>query len=751
MVTIVRNNVASESKTLPSASVIISTWNRLSFLKRLLDALSHLEDDDFELVIVNGPSSDGTDEFLESWSDRTKLASCPSANLSASRNLGVSVASGEILVFIDDDALPASSDWLLAYRRFFANSKNATCAVVGGTVINAIDGRREFFHGATSEYAEQSPQDGNVFLPASGGWVVRGVMGCNFAVRSMAAKQVGGFDENLSYYLEETDLCFRLSDRGYDIKFLEDNIVFHAAAPSSVRKGALRKNWRVISRSDTYFCIKNCQDRLLPKVAMILRTARWKHFPYLAFRTVPKPSIRWTKMVRYLALTFVGMSEGIWRGLFRPRRLRRNQLAQTQWQKFRAVKPEKKLRVGLISRELPGGGRYGGPGQHTDALAKGLYSLGHEIHLFVRPTKSLDTGGLDYIVHARPAAAEDLRFYDPLLPSTSGRFATSVDYHHAIEELSRQGKQLDVIIGCNWDLEALAVIRAQRCPVALILVTPLAHNLELGTFPESRDHFLWNSLDRWQILNAAIQCAPSHALLELYETLLDIKTSDLKALSVVPLGIERTYLPPLKQLDRKKLLFVGRLEKRKGVQVLLAALPAILAEFSDWECHFVGDDKMAYEGGPPIKSRFLRRNRNSPWLDRVRFHGYCSQESLHEHYRRCEIFVVPAIYESFGLAYHEAMQYGKPVIACRAGGMVETIADGVDGLLVPPEDVPALQEALRRLIKDPELRHRLGEAGAERIRTKDNHLLFAKRMEVVLLAHLGASPLAAPNAELGRA
>lgn len=239
MVTLAARDVSPGSEMLPSVSVIVSTLNRLPYLKRLLDALGHLEDDAFELVIVNGPSNDGTAEFLEAWSGRAKLAKCPSPNLSASRNLGLSIAAGEVLVFIDDDALPASADWLLAYRKFFAKPGNSNCAAVGGTVINSFDGHREFFHGSTSEYAEQSPQDGSIFRPASGGWVVRGVMGCNFALRASAAREVGGFDENISYYLEETDLCFRLADRGYDIAFLEDNLVFHASAPGRIRKGQI--------------------------------------------------------------------------------------------------------------------------------------------------------------------------------------------------------------------------------------------------------------------------------------------------------------------------------------------------------------------------------------------------------------------------------------------------------------------------------------------------------------------------------
>ncbi|GGC48077.1 glycosyltransferase [Chelatococcus reniformis] len=722
---------AAAGAALPSVSLIVTTLDRLPRLKMLLAALSHLEDDDFELIVVHGPSRDGTAAFLASWPGAAKIVGCPAANLSQARNLAIAQATGDILVFIDDDALPVAASWLAAYRRFFADPANRGCAAVGGPVVNATSGAIEFYRGACSEYAEPSPQDGRDgrdFKAPTGGRVVPAVSGSNCAMRTAAVRAVGGFDENLADYLNEADLCFRLSRQGHAIGFLDGNAVRHAAAPSP-----WRTRWRSIFRADTYFCAKTSRDGFARKVAMTARAARWKHIVLDIRRGTPP--IGWARKLRDLGRSAAGFAEGLGRGLLGPRRLWRAPAAPAPRLHFRAARPARKLRIGLISRTLPGAGPYGGPGQHTDALAKGLYGLGHEIHLFARPERPLEAGGVGYTVHARPLAVEDPAFYDPAVPGVSRRLATAADYHQAIELLEQAGRPLDVIVACNWDLEALAVIRSGRWPVALYLVTPLAMNMELGMFARNADNFLWNSLDRWQARHAAMVCTPSGGVLEAYRSLLGITPGELSGHAVLPLGIERTLLPPLPRQGRRRLLFVGRLERRKGIQTLLAALPAVLPEFPNWDCHIVGDDTLAYEDQPPIKPRFLSEHRAAPWLERVTFHGYCSHEALHEHYRRCDLFAVPALYESFGLAYHEAMQYGKAVIACRAGGMPETVADGVEGLLVEPENVAALADALRALMRDDALRERMGRAGAERIRDRDNHETFARRMEARLLAY----------------
>ena len=70
-------------------SVVINTFNRCSMLERTLKSLSQLRYPEFEVLVVNGPSTDGTAELLANWSETIRIIDCPKCNLSASRNLAI--------------------------------------------------------------------------------------------------------------------------------------------------------------------------------------------------------------------------------------------------------------------------------------------------------------------------------------------------------------------------------------------------------------------------------------------------------------------------------------------------------------------------------------------------------------------------------------------------------------------------------------------------------------------------------------
>jgi glycogen(starch) synthase len=113
-------------------SLVINTTDRADSLRTLLRALDHQSYPHFEVIVVVGPTSDNTIEVLSEVEGRVRLLRCPKANLSRSRNVGLLAARGDIVAFIDDDAVP-SRCWLEQIARLF---KNPGLDATGGVVYD---------------------------------------------------------------------------------------------------------------------------------------------------------------------------------------------------------------------------------------------------------------------------------------------------------------------------------------------------------------------------------------------------------------------------------------------------------------------------------------------------------------------------------------------------------------------------------------------------------------------------------------
>jgi glycosyltransferase involved in cell wall biosynthesis len=106
-------------------SVVINTYNRGPSLRRTLRSLRHQTCDRFEVIVVNGPSTDNTAAVLDEFAGAVRVGHCPEVHLSKSRNAGIALAAGNVVAFLDDDAIPEptwAADLLAAYN----------CCSVGG-------------------------------------------------------------------------------------------------------------------------------------------------------------------------------------------------------------------------------------------------------------------------------------------------------------------------------------------------------------------------------------------------------------------------------------------------------------------------------------------------------------------------------------------------------------------------------------------------------------------------------------------
>ena len=165
--------------------------------------------------------------------------------------------------------------------------------------------------------------------------------------------------------------------------------------------------------------------------------------------------------------------------------------------------------------------------------------------------------------------------------------------------------------------------------------------------------------------------------------------------------------------ERQRLVSMGRLSHDKGFDILLKAFGRIAGRFPDWQLVILGDGE--------LRGELRRRSEELALGDQVVFAGAVSEPLAT--LQQAQLFVMPSRYEGFPNALGEAMSCGLPVIAAdcpsrpsrarHPGGVRELVRDGVDGLLVPPEDPAALAHAMASLMADPEKRQRLASRAGE--------------------------------------
>jgi len=168
----------------------------------------------------------------------------------------------------------------------------------------------------------------------------------------------------------------------------------------------------------------------------------------------------------------------------------------------------------------------------------------------------------------------------------------------------------------------------------------------------------------------------------------------------------------------RTILFVGRIEPLKGLEVLFQAI-ALLRKRKDLKDNafcltVIGGEPDGSSDTVSAEMTRLQSLRNQAGLqDMVTFLGKRGQETLPYYYSAAEVVVVPSFYESFGLVALEAMACGTPVVASQVGGLAFLVQDGVTGYTVPVEDPQALADRLFTLLNDEGLRQKMGQRAVE--------------------------------------
>jgi phosphatidylinositol alpha-mannosyltransferase len=352
----------------------------------------------------------------------------------------------------------------------------------------------------------------------------------------------------------------------------------------------------------------------------------------------------------------------------------------------------------------------GGVVSHISCLEKQFTRMGHDVKIIAPASKAIYTLGDRFIRIGTPR---------PIPVSGSiARITLSILLDHKIVEVFDREK-FDI---CHlheplMPMLCTSVLRIKKAPM-------------VGTFHASGGkpwYTMFTPLGKWYLnrwfskLNGRI--VVSHVAHDYVNSFFPAEYY------TIPNGVDTKHFnPKVKPMEgyddgKVNILFVGRLEKRKGFNYLLEAYRLVKSKMPNCRLIQVGPGVRLLKGYKKYIAQY--------GIPDVTFNGYASYDDLARYYATADIICFPNTgRESQGIVLLEAMATGKPIVASAIGGFLSVLTDGVEGIAVPPRDPEKLAEGILKLINDKKLRHQMGQRGIEKAKQYDWSIIAAKIIDV---------------------
>lgn len=381
------------------------------------------------------------------------------------------------------------------------------------------------------------------------------------------------------------------------------------------------------------------------------------------------------------------------------------------------------MRIALLSYEYPPDTGFGGIGTYTWYQARALVRLGHDVRVVAGSVvpgvfeSEVDGVRLTRVLDPGPFAGAVAGLEGDGLPWSANRLRTAAGAFRALRRLLEQ-ETYDIVEypECGADGMLAASLPVNTCvrfhsPSKLIMEA-------YGADP--RDIETASAFEQVGINQASTAISPSAFLAEEVKRHLGVQTP----ISVVPNGIDLDRFDLDDGIDVVErfgldegavtVLFTGRLERRKGADVLPQVCEDLLRRRPEVHIVLAGAD----DGGLVAESITPRLARLG-LEDRLHPLGRVGMGEVRALLKQADVFLLPSVWENMPYSCIEAMAASRAIVASNVGGIPELIADGTSGLLVPTGDPVAVVDALVRLVEDRELRDRLGAAARRRV--EENH------------------------------
>jgi D-inositol-3-phosphate glycosyltransferase len=382
-------------------------------------------------------------------------------------------------------------------------------------------------------------------------------------------------------------------------------------------------------------------------------------------------------------------------------------------------------------------------------MGRALAERGVGVDIFTRRQAADVADVVEYapgarVVHIDAGPRRHLDKYEVLdyLPD----FACGVQRFRALT-----GVSYDVVHSHYWLSGRLGLLFADRWNVPLVSMFHTLAQLKnrVAETAAEREHAVRYEIERRTMAGSdrvvAATAIDRQQMLRYYG-------DDLAPISVIPCGVDLEHFSPrpLAQAraevglsaSEKMILFVGRIQRLKGLEVLVRAF-ALLGDL---------DARLVIVGGQPGNSPESREISRLQHLvtklgiaERTTFVGAVPHERLPLYYSAADVTVMPSSYESFGLVAVESLACGTPVVASRVGGLTSIVRDGETGFLVPWRDAALFAERVRRVLEDEAFRTQLAAHARQSVleygwdRIADEHLALYADVRAAQRPHAVAS------------
>jgi glycosyltransferase involved in cell wall biosynthesis len=398
------------------------------------------------------------------------------------------------------------------------------------------------------------------------------------------------------------------------------------------------------------------------------------------------------------------------------------------------------MKVCLISEEFPPETGWGGIGTHIYNLSLALTEMGHKVHVV---SKSVDgkehiSGKGDLTIFRLPECDDDARLLKAisiaapyiqkakLIQGFSEFSLRSLRRGAAISRWLKDRPPFDIIEAPDYGAEAFwcQFLDNIKVPIVIKLHTPLFLTQRLNLAPEeSFGVKLRKWMEKYSITHAAKIISPTKSIANVIS-----KEFSINGIEVVPNCVDTDlflYKEKEPNIKEKSFLYAGRLERRKGVEVLAKAIPLVVKAMPDVKFRFIGRDTHTVAGRRSMKEWLMEYFEEGNLCQHIEILNEVPRTEMVKYYQHADVCVLPSLWENLPYTCLEAMSCGTPVVASRVGGFPEIITEGVDGILFETGSHEDLAKKMIQITTGEDLIE-LGKKARKKIEATFNHKIIAE-------------------------